>query len=81
MAEKIDPDAVRALWTAVLARAVDDYLYAGKNKESRAHKKDAKTWMASRDYDGVGSFTYVCHAIDLEPEAVLDRLRKKDNDG
>lgn len=81
MAGKIDPDSVRALWTAVLARAVDDYRYTGKNRESCAHKKDAKSWMAAKDYTGVGSFTYVCHAIDLEPDAVLDRLRKKDADG
>jgi hypothetical protein len=81
VAERIDPDAVRALWTAVLARAVDDYLYAGKNRESRAHKKDAKAWMAAKGYTGVGSFTYVCQAIDLEPDAVIDRLRKKDDDG
>lgn len=81
MSGSIDPDAVRALWAAVLARAVDDYLYAGKNKESRAHKKDAKAWMSCTEYSGVGSFTYVCHAVDLEPDAVLHRLRKKETDG
>ncbi len=80
MAERIDPDAARALWTAVLARAVDDYRYPGTNRESRAHRKDARAWVDNLEYQGVGSFTYVCQAIDLEPDAVRDRLRNKEDD-
>jgi len=76
--EKIDPDAVRALWTAVLARAVEDYRYKGTAKESISYRKDARQWAACDDYKGIGSFTYVCEALDLEPEAVLDRLRRGD---
>ncbi len=75
---KIDPDAVRSLWTAVLARAVEDYRYEGATKESLAYKKDARQWAACTSYKGVGSFSYVCEALDLEPEAVLDRLKRGD---
>lgn len=76
--KKTDPDAVRALWAAVLARAVEDYRYSGSAKESLSHKKEARQWVACTDYTGVGSFTYVCEALDLDPQAVVDRLRRDD---
>ena len=76
--EKIDPDAVRSLWTAVLARAVEDYRYKGASKESLAYRKDARQWANCDAYKGIGSFSYVCEALDLEPEAVLDRLKRGD---
>lgn len=76
--EKLDPDAVRSLWAAVLARAVEDYRYQGATKESLAYRKDARQWASCDSYKGVGSFYYVCQALDLEPEAVLDRLKRGD---
>ena len=73
-----DPDAARSLWTAVLARAVDDYRYKGATKESIAYRKDARQWIDCSSYKGVGSFAYVCEALDLDPDAVRDRLKRKD---
>lgn len=75
---QFDPDSARALWAAVLARAVEDYRYKGSSKESLAHKKDAREWVACSSYKGVGSFYYVCEALDLEPDAVRDRLKRSD---
>ncbi len=76
---QVDPDAAKALWAAVLARAVEDYRYAGKNKESLAYRKDARQWIQCTDFTGVGSFSYVCDALDLDPDAVRYRLRGADN--
>lgn len=75
--ERENPDFVRALWTAVLARAVEDYRYKGRIKESKAYRKDAKKWIEGTNYKGVGSFAYVCEAIDLDPDAVRDNLKRR----
>lgn len=73
---QVDPDAAKALWAAVLARAVDDYRYSGNNKESLAYRKDARQWVRCTDYVGVGSFNYVCEVLNLDPDAVRDRLKR-----
>lgn len=78
--EKLNPDFVRSLWTAVLARAVEDYRYKGRIKESKAYRKDAKKWIEDTKYKGVGSFAYVCEAIDLDPDAVRDNLKRRMSD-
>lgn len=76
--DHIDPDAAKALWAAVLARAIEDYRYQGSAKESLAYRKDARQWVSCTSYVGAGSFTFVCEAIGLDPQAVLDRLRRED---
>lgn len=59
-------EAVLDLWRAVLMAALDDL-----SKLAGDHPESPWRWLASKD-DGVGSFEFVCEALELSPQ----RLRK-----
>ena len=75
--DSINPDTVRAIWTAVLSQAVVDYRYRGSAKGSAVQRIDAANWVNST-YEGVGSFSYVCDVLNIDPDAVRDRLKRSD---
>ena len=61
----IDDGACRALWSAVLIQAIRDL--DGKYQSERFQAKQYVFFDADR---GPGSFGWVCHMLDLDPEAV-----------
>jgi hypothetical protein len=69
----IEPDQLsdpeRKLWAYVLLQAHADL----KGREPAA--RSARLWFVSRD-DSIGSFTWVCHHLSLDPDAVRQRVIK-----
>ena len=55
-----------ALWTAVMGRALLDLNVPEESVSARR-------WFGA-DSQGIGSFTWVCHSLDLDPVAVRERL-------
>jgi len=54
--------ACKSLWAAVLQQAIEDALN---------HSKEAEMWLRCKN-DGVGSFLWICHLFDLNPECVRE---------
>lgn len=68
----------KSLWASVLIQAFKDLegLQFG-NAGSVAHNRaNAISWVRSNRTDYVGSFMYVCEALDLNPEIVRGAFRK-----
>lgn len=70
----------RALWQAVLAQAVEDAIYgaslsaASKTRQHRiAATKAARAWLTTPSRD----LAEVCHLAGLEPQAVMEHMRKQ----
>jgi hypothetical protein len=64
------------LWAAVLLQAVSDCIKP--RRSSPGYKDDdARRWFLS-DRHGVGSFRWVCEALDLDPQAIRDRVFARD---
>jgi hypothetical protein len=67
----IEPDQLtdpeRKLWAYVLLQAQSDL----GSRDSVA--RSARLWFSSRD-DSIGSFTWICHHLSLEPNAVRQRV-------
>ncbi|MBU4317125.1 MAG: hypothetical protein KKF30_07605 [Proteobacteria bacterium] len=63
----------KALWAAVLERAIQDLDYHPKTKEYKLHYSPARYWLKNLKNKGLGSFIWVCKAIDYDP----DRTRAK----
>lgn len=68
----------RDLWAAVIAQAVEDLqapTIAGDTTAARTrdrNRESARAWFKSDRNDGVGSFVWVCDALDYSPEAVRE---------
>ena len=58
--------ACKSLWAAVLKQAMEDAL---NHKGCYTRSKNAMTWLRCKN-DGVGSFLWICHLFDLNPECV-----------
>lgn len=67
-AEQIS-DPERKLWAYVLLQAHADI--SGRDPLARP----ARLWFSSRD-DSIGSFTWICHHLSLDPDAVRQRVLK-----
>lgn len=67
----IDPEQItdpeRKLWAYVLLQAHADL--CGRDPLARS----ARLWFTSKD-DSIGSFTWICHHLSLEPDAVRQRV-------
>lgn len=70
----------RALWQAVLMQAAEDAIYgaslsaASKTRQHRiAATKAARAWLTTPSRD----LAEVCHLAGLEPQAVLENMRKQ----
>lgn len=59
----------RQLWAAVMQQAIDDL-----GDENERIREDARVWFHS-DLTGVPSFLWICALLELDPEAVLSRLK------
>jgi hypothetical protein len=57
--------ACKSLWAAVLEQAIEDIL----DNKGYYMRKVAMTWLRCKN-DGVGSFLWICHLFDLNPESV-----------
>jgi len=66
-------DPVGQLWFAVLLQSIEDAM-SYTIDESTHHA--AKRWFRS-DREDVGSFIWVCNAINLDHETVLQRVREQ----
>jgi hypothetical protein len=66
----------RRLMTAVLARALLDLqTHAGTGTpRARRHRAGVEAWFASDDDGWPFSFVNLCHALDLDADAVRSRL-------
>jgi hypothetical protein len=62
-------DPERKLWAYVLLQAHADL--AGRDPYARS----ARLWFVSKD-DSIGSFTWICHHLSLEPDAVRQRVMR-----
>jgi hypothetical protein len=60
-------DPERKLWAYVLLQAHTDI--SGRDPLARS----ARLWFCSKD-DSIGSFTWICHHLSLEPDAVRQRV-------
>jgi hypothetical protein len=67
------------LWFSVLSRAVADYLqrnlYAKHPRDRLQIERSASVWIHSNRND-VGSFTWVCHILNLEPTFVRSTIER-----
>lgn len=63
-------DPERKLWANVLLQALTDL--AGRDPQARS----ARAWISSRD-NSVGSFSWVCYQLSLDPDAVRQRVLRK----
>jgi len=63
-------DPERKLWANVLLQALSDL--SGRDPQARS----ARAWISSRDHS-VGSFSWVCYQLSLEPDAVRQRVLRK----
>lgn len=64
--------ACKSLWGAVLEQAIEDALN-GKGYDER---KEAMRWLRCKN-DGVGTFLWICHLFDLNPECVREIVVNK----
>ena len=62
-------DPERKLWAYVLLQAHADL--SGRDPLARS----ARLWFTSKD-DSIGSFTWICHHLSLEPDAVRQRVHR-----
>ena len=60
------------LWLAVLLLAVEDLAAVG-TRGGELRRSAAYSWVSSRN-QSIGSFTWVCWQIGLDPGAVRERL-------
>jgi len=76
-ARSLTQDQVRAIWTAVLQRAVDDYRQGAARPDSEAARwhQDAAEWIFLPRNES--NFEQVCELLNLDPDAVRDGLRRK----
>jgi hypothetical protein len=65
-------DPERKLWANVLLQALADL--GSRDPQARS----ARAWISSRDHS-VGSFTWVCYQLSLDPDAVRQRVLRKAN--
>jgi hypothetical protein len=63
-------DPERKLWANVLLQALADL--SGRDFQARS----ARAWISSRD-NSVGSFSWVCYQLSLDPDAVRQRILRK----
>ncbi len=63
------------LWTQVILQAIND-LDGGTSLTPRSAKDSAREWFASES-DGVSSFLWTCHLIDVDPNFIRSQLTKK----
>jgi hypothetical protein len=61
--------ACKSLWAAVLEQAIEDIL----DNKGYYMRKVAMTWLRCKN-DGVGSFLWICHLFDLNPESSRKRI-------
>ena len=59
--------ACESLWGAVLEQEIEDAL----NGKGYYIWKEAMTWLRCKNY-GVGSFLWICHLFNLNPECVRE---------
>jgi hypothetical protein len=60
----------QTLWMSVLMQAVQDL--SGADLIARS----ARAWFASRD-KSIGSLTWVCHHLSLDPDAVRQQVSRR----
>ena len=58
-------DENRDLWSAVLKQAIHDLGCADK-----MIKTSAITWFGNKTNEGIGSFLWLCAALDYDPDEV-----------
>ncbi len=63
------------LWTQVILRAIED-LEKRTSLTSTSAQDSAREWFAS-DSDALGSFIWICHAINVDPNLIRSGLAKK----
>jgi len=68
----------KKLWAAVLLQAFLDLevLTFGNLTQSSLARVQAEGWIRSNRNDYIGSFLYVCDALDLDPEFVREKFLK-----
>lgn len=64
-----DVQCERDLWAAVMMEAIGSLDAKSKNQ-----RKEAKEWFESES-TGVGTFLWVCAALNIPPTSVLRRIR------
>ena len=61
----------RRLWAAVIIQAADDL-------NRRDKRKSVHFWLSPKNFErGIGSFAWVCQALDLDPEWTRRAMRTK----
>jgi hypothetical protein len=63
-------DPERKLWAYVLLQALTDL--DGRDPLARS----ARLWISSKD-NAIGSFSWVCHHLSLDPDAVRQRVLRR----
>lgn len=62
-----DTEQCRVLWMAVLRQAMEDAL---SFRTDLCIAEEARLWFKNCRNCGIGSFLWVCDALDLEPDAI-----------
>jgi len=62
-------EGCKRLWSSVLERAIEDF----RGFHGFSLQDNAKTWLLSRN-EGVGSYHWICGALNLDPPTVRRSL-------
>lgn len=65
----------KRLWFSVFKTAIEDF----RGIHGPVLREDARSWLIS-DYEGIGSFIWICSVLDLEPFFIRS-ICHQDGDG
>ena len=73
----------RCLMAAMLEDAIAIYLQPAPPRTSQARhvSREARRWLHSNNRSWVFSFLRICEALDLDPNAIRQRLRSRRGEG
>lgn len=76
-----ETDCYGMVWFAVLLQAIEDATVVVEDvkplTEMHYYQRKAILWFKNRERKDVGSFTWVCSVLNLEPEDVLEKVRER----
>lgn len=68
------PGAIRALFVAILSRALKD-IFKPTYGERETYKTQALQWITADDAESVTSFINICSHLDIDAERIRQRIK------
>jgi hypothetical protein len=64
----------KALWSAVIVRAIEDYVDTRKSRIAESNRRSARKWLTSNKMN-ISSFVWASEMLGLDVSAVREHLR------